>query len=101
MAAIAIEHTRFGQHRLAYAHHAQYRFSSTRPPCTRRKCIFFAVFGRHLVEYLNQNGEADGCIQIAFRNFHTQAFGYQTETNHQQETQAQHHHGRVVVHKRG
>ena len=56
-----------------------------------------ALPAHQLVGHLDQQAEADGGIQVAFRDMEAQAFGGQAETDHQQEAQAEHDHRRVLV----
>ena len=55
----------------------------------------------HLVEGFDQDREADGGVEIALGNVQAAAFGHEAQADHQQEAQAQHHHGRVGVDKAG
>ncbi len=59
-----------------------------------------AVLGQ-LVEKLDQHREADGRVEVALRNMEAEALRHQAETDHQQEAQAEHHHGRVGVDEAG
>ena len=58
---------------------------------------FLAARTGNLVEYFDQDREADGGVQITFRDMKAQALGSQAEADHHQEAQAQHDHRRVTV----
>lgn len=58
-----------------------------------------AVEQRQLVQRLNDDGEANGRIQITFRDGESKPFGNQAETNHQQEAQTENNDSRVAVDK--
>ena len=89
------------QNTLADAHHAQYVFGGTLAPRTADVGVFAGIFLRNLVKHFNQNGEADGGVEVAFRDVEMEAFGNQAETDHQQKAQAQHHYGGVFIDKIG
>ena len=55
------------------------------------------VTARNLVEQLDQDREANGGVQVAFRNMEAKTFRHQAQTNHQQEAQTQHDHRRMLV----
>ena len=84
MGVVARTVTGSGQHRLAHPHHAQHAFGGAVAPSTANHVVAAAVARGNLIEYLNQNRECNGGIQIAFGNMEMQAFGNQAETNHQQ-----------------
>ena len=54
-----------------------------------------------LVEELDEHGEADGRIEIALGNVEAEALRHQAEAYHQQEAQAEHHHGGMGVDEAG
>ena len=54
-----------------------------------------------MVERFNQDGEADSGVEVAFRDVEMEGFGDKAETDHQQETQAEHDDGRMPVHELG
>ncbi|MNC26021.1 hypothetical protein D3C75_741360 [compost metagenome] len=85
--------------RLPFAvHQAQNRISRTG---AQRHIRLMAdkVATRNLVKELDDYRETNRSVQIALRNMEAEAFCYQTQTNHQQEAQAQHHDRRVLVNK--
>ncbi|KAG1311866.1 hypothetical protein G6F62_014349 [Rhizopus arrhizus] len=59
-----------------------------------------AVAARQLVAQLDQDRETDGGVQVALGHMEAQAFGHQTEADHQQQAQAQDHHRGVTADER-
>ncbi len=55
------------------------------------------VPARNLVKQLNDDREANRCVQVAFRNMETETFRDQAQADHQQEAQTEHHHRRMLV----
>ena len=83
------------------AQQAQHRMRGT---LTQRSMLLQAAFAPRpgqLVEQLDQNREADRCIQIAFGDVEAQAFCGQAETDHHQKAQAQHDDRRVGIDEPG
>ena len=60
-----------------------------------------AALAGDLVEHLDEDREADGRVQVAFRDMEAQALGSQAEADHHQEAQAQHDHRRVTIDEAG
>ena len=89
----------FCQNAFADTHHTQHIFSGALTPRSADVVIFAGILLRNLIKQFDQNREADRRIQIAFRNMEMEGFRNQAETNHQQETQTQHHDGRMLVDK--
>ena len=76
-------------------------FSGALAPRAADIVVFAAVALRNLVKHFNQDGEADSGVEVAFRDVEMEGFGNEAETDHQQETQAEHDDGRMPVHELG
>ncbi|KAG1453501.1 hypothetical protein G6F57_015709 [Rhizopus arrhizus] len=55
------------------------------------------VAARHLVERFDGHRETDGGIQVPLGHLETEGFSQQRKADHQEEAQAQDHHGRVRI----
>ncbi|VFT38741.1 Uncharacterised protein [Pseudomonas aeruginosa] len=78
------------------AEQAQHRMGGTRAQRAVALQALLAALAGDLVEHLDEDREADGRVQVAFRDMEAQALGGQAEADHHQEAQAQHDHRRVT-----
>src|SRR5690606_18320311 len=85
--------------RLAAAQQPQHRLggalASSKPVAATAK-----VAASQLVAGLDHDREADGRVQVALGDVEAQSFGHQAEADHQEQAQAQDHHGGVAAHER-
>lgn len=79
------------------AEQAQHRMGGTRAQRAVALQALLAALAGDLVEHLDEDREADGRVQVAFRDMEAQALGGQAEADHHQEAQAQHDHRRVTI----
>ncbi|CPJ10356.1 Uncharacterised protein [Bordetella pertussis] len=77
---------------------AQHRVRGALAPAQRMGAAR-QVAPRQLIAGLDQDGKADRRVQIALGHVETQAFCDQAEPDHQQQAQAQDHHGRMASHE--
>ncbi|CGY76899.1 Uncharacterised protein [Salmonella enterica subsp. enterica serovar Typhi] len=82
------------------AHQTQDSVRSTRAQ-RQRGLMTNKVAARNLVKHLDNDRETNCRVQVAFRNMETKSFRHQAQADHQQETQTEHHHRRMLVDKTG
>ncbi len=80
------------------AHQTQDRIRGTGAQ-RQRRLVTYKVAARHLVKELNDDRETDRRVKVPFRNMEAKPFRHQTQADHQQEAQTEHHHRRVLVDK--